>query len=851
MPDLLHALRTLLRTRAFTAVCVVSLGLGMGVVIAILLLLRMVFGIPAGVNARGLAELVVRPTGELRAQAGAGIIDTWSYPDYLDVRDVARGMILTGWSRGEGLYQPAKQEPAIPISTMYVSSNYFTTIGVALARGRGFTPVDDASHGDAEAVVGYRLWQARFAGDPNIIGRTITINQTPYLVVGVAPEEFRGHVGGLDDAYSQLWLPLTRHPRLLAAGNARINRDAAWVHIVARLPEGTTVSQADAIVKSAMAALAARYPASNQNKAGGVEAYFPPGARLRAQVSFARLMLLGLSGFVLLVVGLNISGMMLVRSAMRQRELAVRLAMGASRRRLVQYHLSEALVIALLGGTFASGLLFAGPVIIAWSFNMWGPALDLFKPDPWLVMQCIALCFVTSLVLGLLPALRFSRPSIIGALKNDSAGAGHRVGRLQRFTAAAQAGLAVPFLVICGVQFDQARATAFADLGFRPVGMYFARLNLSALAKTDDEQRLFVRAVQDSLAQAPGVTSVGVGDGVPLDFLYRNVRVARFDAARSGPSGEWLTVHSTRVGPGYLEAIGTRLLAGRQIDANDREGAEQVVLLSDPLARQLFPSGDALGSRVTFALSAGEPQTYTVVGVTADVMSTQMGNPRPQLFLSLAQHPTPTVDVIARGTPSDPSMRGAFRNAIADGLRTISAPALRPGSGPTLRPGSGPALRPGSGPTDVDAVFRELATGESLIENSRSDILTMSGAGGLAAGVALILAMFGVYGVIAFMVATRTREIGIRVALGASRGRVLRDVLGGALKLVLPGIALGLVLALLWVRFTDPAFYPLGGVEPLVYSWAAATAFLVAVLAGIPSARRAAAVQPMEAMRAE
>jgi ABC-type antimicrobial peptide transport system permease subunit len=148
-------------------------------------------------------------------------------------------------------------------------------------------------------------------------------------------------------------------------------------------------------------------------------------------------------------------------------------------------------------------------------------------------------------------------------------------------------------------------------------------------------------------------------------------------------------------------------------------------------------------------------------------------------------------------------------------------------------------------------VFRELATGESLIENSRSDILTMSGAGGLAAGVALILAMFGVYGVIAFMVASRTREIGNRVALGASRGRVLRDVLGGALKLVLPGIALGLVLALLWVRFTDPAFYPLGGVEPLVYSWAAATAFLVAVLAGIPSARRAAAVQPMEAMRAE
>ena len=825
--DFRHAVRTLLRGRTFTAVCVVSLGLGMGVVIAIMLLLRMVFGVPPGMNPKGLAELVIRPGGQLRAQAGAGIIDTWSYPDYLDVRDAVRGMVLTGWSRGEGLYQPSTREPGLPVSTMYVSANYFTTLGVALARGRGFTPADDATHAEAEAVIGYRVWQARFAGDPDIVGRTITINQTKYVVVGIAPDGFRGHVGGLNDGYYQLWLPLSRHPRLLAAGNARINRDAGWVHIVARLSQGTTVSQADAIVESAMAALAVRFPSSNQDKAGGVEPYFPPGARLRAQVSFARMLMLGLSGVVLLVVGLNISGMMLVRGAMRRRELAVRLAMGASRRRLVQYHLSEALVMALLGGGFASAVLFGGPIIVAWGLNMSGPALDLFKPDLWLVLQCIALCLMTSLVLGLLPALRFSRPSIIHALKNDSAGAGQRVGRLQRFTAAAQAGLAVPFLVICGVQFDQARATAFADVGFTPAGMYFAHLNLSAFAATDDEQRLFVRTVQQNLAQAPGVAAAAVGDGVPLDFIYRNVRVAPFDPVRSAPGGAFVTVHSTRVSPGYLQAIGTRLLAGREIDANDRAGAEQVVLLSEPLARQLFPSGDALGSRVTFALTDGEPQMYTVVGVTADLMSTQMGNPRPQLFLSLAQHPAATVDVVARSAPSDPSIRGAFHNAIADGLRTISAQ------------------------TDADAVLRDLTTGEWLIDNSRSDILTMSGVGGAAAAVALILAMFGVYGVIAFMVATRTREIGIRVALGASRKRVLRDVLVDALKLVVPGIALGLAVAILWVRFTDPTFYPLGGVEPLVYGWAAGTAFCVAVLAGIPSARRAAAVQPMIAMRAE
>ena len=819
--DLVHAARTLSRTRAFTAVCVVSLGLGMGVVIAILLLMRVVIATPPRVDDRRLVEFVVRPAGQLLAQAGSAILDTWSFPDYLDVRDAAANMSVTGWSRGDGLYQPGDATAPISVSTMYVSSHYFSTIGVTLPLGPGFTTIDDASRAEPEAVIGHRLWQVRFNSDPGIIGRRIKINQTDYVVTGVTPEDFRGHVGGLNDGDYQLWLPLSRHPRLMATPSARLARDAPWVRIVARLSADTTVPQADAVVRSALAAIAERFPSTTQDKTGGVERYFPPGARLRSQISFARLMTFGLSGIVLVVVGLNVSGMMLVRGAMRRRELAVRLAMGASRARLVQYHLSEALVLAILGGTLASALLFVGPRVVAWALNIRDAALDVFTPDPWLLLQCIALCFVTSLLLGLLPAMRFSRASIITALKNDSAGAGQRVGRLQRFTAAAQAGLAVPFIVICGLYLDQARTTAFADVGFEPEGLYAARLNLGVLATTEDEQRLFLRTVLDGLAQAPGVSSVSIGDGVPLDFIYRNVRVSREG------DGTFVPAHSTRVAPGYLETIGTRLIAGRPLDANDREGAERVVLLSEPLARQLFPGSDPIGARVAFALSDAERRTYTVVGITADLVSTQMGNPRPQLFMSLAQHPAPQVLLLARGTPSDTGMRGAFTNAITGGLRTLPQQV------------------------EPETVFRELITGEWLIENSRSDILTMAAAGGVAAGVALVLATFGVYGVIAFMVATRTREIGLRVALGASRARVVRDVLVDALKLVVPGIAAGLVLAVVWVRLTDPSWYPLGGVEPLVYSVAAATSFFVALLAGIPSARRAAAVQPMVAMRAD
>jgi len=811
--DLVHAIRSLVKARMFTAVCVVSLGVGMAVVIAVLLLTRFVLQTPPGVVDESLAELVIRPSGPLRAEAGTGMIDTWSFPDYLDVREGAAGMTISGWSRGEGLVRVPGQTVTAPVPAMYVSSNYFSTVGVALGRGRGFSPVDDASRAEPEVVISHRAWQLRFDSDPNIVGRALDINGSDYIIVGVAPERFRGHVGGLDESTYHLWLPLSHHPRLTAGDNVRLSRDARWLHAVARLSPGTTLANADAVVQSTMAALAARYPATNRDKAGGVEAYFPSGAPSRSQISFARTMMLGLSGMVLLVVCLNVSGMMLVRSALRERELAIRLAIGATRWRLVTYLLAEALVMAVLGGSLASAFLFGVPVIVASAYNFSGPELDLFTPDAWLALQCVGLCFVTSFVLGLLPALRFSRPAILLALKSDTAGSGRRVGRLQRLTAALQAGIAVPFLVIGGVKFDQARVTAMADAGFKPHGLYAARLNLAAIGDTEDDRDRFVRTVRDELAQAQGVASVSVGDGLPLDFNYRDTRVARENEAA------FVAAHTTRVGAGYFETLGIRLLAGRAIDARDAGAAERVVMLSEPLARQLFPAGDPLGQRIVFSLAGHQQQTYAVVGVTADLVSTQMGNPRPQLFVSLAQHPASTVFAIARGPVSDPSMRRAFEQALTK--------------------------------ADPEFVRRDLVTGEGLVENSHADLLTHSALGGGLAVIALVLAALGVYGVIAFMVATRTREIGVRVALGASRARVLRDVLGDALTLVVPGIGLGLIGAVFWVRVADPSWYPLGAVEPLVYVVAAATAFTVAALAGVPSARRAAAVQPIVAMRSE
>jgi predicted permease len=811
--DLIHAARTLTKARSFTAVCVTSLGLGMGVAIVIMTFVSSLLGTPHGVNDDGLVEVVIRPEGALLAESGNAIIDTFSYPDYLDVRDASEGMVTTGWSRAEAMFLPQGQTAPDGLAAMYVSSNYFSTIGVVLPLGPGFTPADDASVARPETVISHRMWTRRFGSDPGIIGRAVTIDRTEYVVVGVAPERFRGHVNGLDEAYCQLWLPLSHHPRLAGSGNVRASRDVSWVRIVGRLAEGTTLAEADARVQAVTAGLAARYPSSHQQRIGGVEPYFSNGARKRAQMAGAQLKMFMLAGIVMAIVALNLSGMMLVRSAMRERELAVRLAIGASRWRLMQYHLAEALVLALAGGGLASAVVFGGPAIAAWWFTFSGTELEVFRPSLGLVFQCLALCFVTSLVLGLLPAVRFSRPMILSSLKSDSKGGGRRVGRPQRLTAAFQAGIAIPFLVIGGIKVDQARVSMMADLGFQSQGLYAARLNLSTVGESDADRERFVRAVEQGLEQSPSVTAVSLADGVPLDYTYRNARVAR--------EGEsiFTTAHTTRIGPRYLETIGTRLLAGRTIDVRDTAAAERVVLLSQPLATELFPAGNPIGQRVSFALESGEPQAHTVVGITADLVSTQVGNPKPQLFVSLAQHPTQRIMAVARGASGDPSVRRTFEAALED--------------------------------ADPEYVLGELMTGEGLVEGSRDDLLVQGGVSGVAASVALALAALGVYGVIAFMVTMRTREIGVRVALGASRFRVLKDVLGDALKLVVPGIGFGLLLSVLWVRQVDPSWYPLGGVEPLVYASAAGVSLLVALLAGIPSARRASAVQPIIAMRAE
>jgi predicted permease len=829
--DLALAARSLAKARAFTLVCVLSLGVGMAPVIAIPYVSRLSTLTPPGVHTEELVQLVTTTVGPHRQS------EQWSYPDYVDLRDAQTGIRLFGWTGGQSAVTFQAGGTKMPASTMFVPANYFKTLDVALARGAGFdASADDALSAQPVVILNDAFWQTHLGADPDVVGRTLMMDGVPHTIVGVTPDHFGGHIGfiGWD-----LFVPLERHPRLLARTaaareeNVRGDRAQEWLNIHGRLAPGVSVQQANAAVVAVTAQLAKAYPATNEFKAGIAAAYDPLGALLRPEIWRIQAVALTLTGMVLLVVCLNISGMMQVRGALRERDLSIRQAIGASRARLAQYLLSESIVLACAGGALATLVLFNMPALLSWSTGNVIPeqlreALRVSVP---MVAIIFAICLLTSLVFGWMPALRFSRPVIISSLKDDAGGGELRVGRVHRVTAALQVAIAVPLLVMSGQSLDRVRATATAPLGFDAARLYAAPLKTDAL--TVENAAFQIRRLSDALAQSAGVDSVTVADGLPLDFRYRMETVALQVDATVAPRP--VLAHVTRVGDRYLETLGIPLVRGRGFTSDDRAGAELVTIISRPLADRLDPGADVLGRRLTLGADPATRQTLTIVGVTADFPTSQMSTWREQLLLPLAQHPGVRRDSVAVDDDFDsrPRVMVIARGAAAAPPKMLTT-----------------ALENVARELDPDFQSSRIVTGTWLQRNSINDFLTQSAVAGGAGGVILMLAAIGIYGVVGLMVAARTREMAVRAALGASRGRVLRMVIFDVVKLVLPGVVVGVVLTVVLNRLNSENMgVSLSELEPLAYVSGAAVAVLIAIVASLAPARRAASVQPMVAMR--
>jgi predicted permease len=808
--DLNHAVRALAKARAFSIVCVASLGIGMVPVVAIPYVSRVFTMPPPGVKTERLAEVLTTRVGSRAAT------DVWSYPDYADLRGANTGMTLVGWTFGQTEGTKAR------VRTMFVSTNYFETIGVPLARGVGFS----ASSGPA-VILGNRYWQSEFGSDPDVIGKTLTLDAVPHVVVGIAPDGFDGHLGF--NGYINAYLPIERHPRFRSAGT---DRNSQWILIHGRLNDGVTVSEASAAVATITSALAAQYPSTNENRAGVAVPYSALGALASSQVAIIQTVALTLTGMVLLVVCLNISGMVQVRSAMRERELSIRQAIGATRRQLIQHVWAEAIVLAALGALVASVILFNLPSLLSIVVDEPLPQriYDALKVNLPTLATFAGLSFLTSLVCGVLPAIRFSRPVIIAALKDDAGAGGHRAGRVHRVTAALQIAVAVPLIVMTGISLDRFRSTATSDLGFAAESLYAVPLKIDGAKVANPDFR--IRAVRDGLTRANAVAAATLADELPLAFRDSITPVALQPEANAAP--QFVPVQVTRVDRDYLNTMSVPLLRGREFSTDDRAGTDPVTIISNALAARLFPDADAaeaIGRRLIFGNDTNPQRTLTIVGVSGDFPTAQMSSQREQLLLPLAQQSAPNLFLIARSRPGTQpqQMIATMENAAHD-------------FGPDNR---------GFGTTDGVA-YPTVVTGVWLRKHSMDDFLTGAAVGATAGSVILTLAALGIYGVVGLMVAARTRELAVRTALGATRRRVMGMVLLDVVKLVLPGVVVGMILTAVLMRVNSENMgIPLSDVENVSYLVGAAIAVLIAVAASVAPARRAASIAPTIALRSE
>ncbi len=819
-PDLRHAVRSLARSWGYTLVCLFSLASGLGVTAAVMLLYRTTMEPPFELDEAGLVEVIPTHRGELGG--------SWSYPDFLELDGALASADLAAWTLREGALRAPDADVGEPVQVAYVSARYFRTLRLEPTLGRLLGESDGGTGGAVPVVIAHGFWKNVMGGDSAVVGREIVLNRAPHVIVGVAPEWFRSH-----DTHwaAHAWVPLETHPLLAADGPARHDRGQGWLGILGRVPAGSSLGATEATASSVVAALAEANATTDEERGVRVLPWHWQGAEVGSGDGRLMAAIFGtLCTFLMLVVCLNLAGMGMVRSASRERELALRLAIGSGRRRLVQVLMAEALVLAAAGGVLVVGVAWLALRAISWR---WGVTLpSSAELDAPLIAVCLAAALGTSLVFGLVPALRFSRPDLLATIKDDAGSGGRRSGLMHRITAAAQAGLAVPVLVVAVGVTQAALTNGDTDFGVREEG--FVLWTPSGLVPQGYDSAAAERLVRDvakDVGTLPGVQVVALADGAPLDG---EVRPARGYTPRSGAR---TTVQVTRVGPGYLEALGVPLLGGRSVGAEDVPGSEPVAVLTATLAETLYPGSSPLGRRLLLEEGVGEEddadagdafgegREVTIVGVAADFASHSGGAPRDHVLLPLAQDPSAALGIVVRTDPpsrADEAMTASIERVILEHDRELARP-------------------------DV-VTFRE------VLDDQFAELPIWSAFFGVLAILLLLLSALGIYGVVAFTVASRTREIGARMSLGSSRGHVLRQVLWDGIRLAVPGLFLGSLAGAAVAAFVLNEI--LVEMElPLVYAGtlatAAAASLAVVLLASLLPARRAAGVDPLKALRAE
>jgi putative ABC transport system permease protein len=809
--DLRFGLRVWTRQPGLTLVVLLTLALGIGANTALFSVINAVLLRPLPFPG---AERLVRVWGVDEAQAklagDAGRNDYGASPiDFLDWRAQSHAFEeLAVYSSG-GSTLITGDEGSVQVRGAGVSHNFFTMLGVSPVLGRFFELDGTGKPEDKVVVLGEALWRRQFGADPSVLGRTVTLAGAPCTIIGVAPvglEPPLFHARGAPDLWRSV--PLNEPPSL---------RGARWYAVLGRLREGVTVAQAQAELDAINQRLEKDYPATNTGRSVRV---MPLVESLVQEVRPALLLLLGAVGFVLLIGTANVANLLIARSVTRQRELAIRSTLGASRGRLLRQLLVESLLVALMGG--ALGLLLAlwlTDLLVSLSGSGM-PRLQSVHVDGRVLAFTLAVSLSSGLLFGLLPALQGSRMALQAASglpgRAVSAGRSHRWSR--QALVAGEVALSLVLLVGAGLLLQTFWRLQRVDPGFQPQQVLTLELTTPRPWTTTPEEVLATsQRILSEVRSLPGVVEAGSMSLLPLSNVdaCQPVRVEKRPLGREAPPCAEVRTSS----PGYFRAMGLPLLSGRLFDARDTQGQPPVVVINSAMARRFFPGEDPLGRRIA-AGPAKEPTWMEIVGVVGDVRHFGPAKePAPEFYKAQFQDPVWSYWLVVRSEREASHIFTSVREAI----RRI----------------------------DPEIPVFNVRTAEELLSGSVSQPRFRALLLGTFAALAMLLAAMGIAGVVSWSVVQRTREIGIRVALGAQPRDVLRMVMGQGLAAVLVGVVLGLAGALALTRVLDGLLFGLTATDPLTFAAGVAALTGTALLASYLPTRRALRIDPAEALRLE
>ena len=812
-----YAMRSLGRAPAFSFFAILTLALGIGATTTVFTVVNTILLHP--LPASDPSHLVSLYTTDAKGQKQSGSLLPTAYLNLKDYQSRNTALSSAGGFSPPLVLTLTENSGSERLFGQLVTSGYFESLGLEPFKGRFFLPGEISTPGSAPvAVLSYNAWKIRFHQDANIIGRIVVINEITFTAIGVAPEGFLGvsAIFGPD-----VWLPATMAAQVLPLPTQDILRDREkpFFQVVGRLKTGIDRSQAQANLQTIASSLQQEFPDANAGRTISVQpittALFSSTGG-EAGAKFVSAVLLAIVGLVLIIACSNVANLLMARAVRRQQEIAVRLAIGASRARLFRQLITESFVLAIFGGAVGIWVGYEGCRFL-WSFRPPDVARNLADPklDSTVFVFAFLLSIVTAFIFGVIPSLRASKTDLVNNLKEGShlAAPSASSARLQKALLSGQVALSLVSLVAASLFFRAVQHAYTIDPGFDENHLAVFMMNPEQVGYDAVQLQAFHRDVKDRVSGLPGVAAASWASNMP--FWSSASRGVSIEGQEQKRKSEMLNTVTNTVDVDYFKVMHIPLLDGRDFTDGDRDGSLPVVVINEDLARRYWPGGDAIGKRLRLV---GDSVTRQVIGVVKNSNYTTLGEaPQPCIYLPLRQNPGATATLYVRAARDPESVLGEVQREVK-------------------------ALAPKVEISDIRTGARFM---DQILWSARI-VVSMLGVFGL---LALILASVGLYGLLAYLVRGRQREIGVRMALGASRPAILLLVMRQGMVLVCSGVGIGLALSLLISRALAKMLFGLNPADPLSLAGASSALILVAALACYLPALAASRMDPMGALR--